>query len=99
MTDIECLQKLSTISGYCCAQKDKDALDHAMQIIKSQKHGTWLHTYWGGWTQEDADKVEYRCSECGAEFTCIKADWDWDYCPQCGAHMDKEAADVISESK
>ena len=35
MTDKECMQKLSAISNYCCAQKDKDALDYAMTVIKT----------------------------------------------------------------
>ena len=30
----ECIKKLSNISGYCCAQKDKDSLFMAMQALR-----------------------------------------------------------------
>ena len=34
MTREEQMQKLSAISNYCCAQKDKDALDAAIKDCK-----------------------------------------------------------------
>ena len=34
MTREEQMQKLSAISNYCCAQKDKDALDAAIRDCK-----------------------------------------------------------------
>ena len=57
-------------------------------ILAEDKHGCWLGT---SYNKEFDDKVfdEYRCSECGAEFGCV-GDIEWEYCPRCGAKMDKE---------
>lgn len=45
----------------------------------------------GRWVSDEAD-ILFHCSKCGAQ---ISTSWDyedlqWDYCPDCGAKMDKE---------
>ena len=92
MTDIECLQKLSTISGYCCAEKDKDALDYAMSAIKAKRpHARWVGEEYDGYADGYPVYEIWSCSRCGIEFRC--EDMDWQFCPRCGAQMDEEAAD------
>lgn len=51
-----------------------------------EKHGKWTQTY-ASWSQDyDTSKnIRYRCSECKGI-----AMWDTEYCPFCGAKMDKE---------
>lgn len=88
MTDIECLQKLSAISGYCCAQKDKDALDYAMAVIKERPHAKWIGPQLGT-IKSELDN--WKCSNCNQIFGCV--DMDWPYCPECGAKMDKGRED------
>ena len=61
MTKEECMQKLSAISNYCCAQKDKDALDMAIDDIKklekiSQLYNEWKNDYRVG-TGSTLDKI------------------------------------------
>ena len=98
MTDIECLQKLSTISGYCCAQKDKDALDHAMSFIKTaiDKSKSYWHGHWIDCDDSDDYSADgYDCSVCGCNESYATT-----YCPNCGARMLEEAAgDTQAERK
>lgn len=57
--------------------------------VRPVEHGCWLGCSYDGWGDGGYD--EYRCSECGAEFDSDAIDWD--YCPSCGAKMDKENKD------
>lgn len=55
-----------------------------------QKPAIQIHA---AWCQECSSTVggdtviEWRCSNCGAEYEA--EDLDWKFCPQCGAKMDK----------
>ena len=48
----------------------------------------------GRWIEQEADMdTIYECSVCGEPFVTIEgtpADNLWNYCPSCGARMDKE---------
>ena len=51
------------------------------------RHGRWLKIESGDW----ANATEYRCSECGKYRLAVNpVDYNWNYCPDCGARMDME---------
>ena len=47
------------------------------------RHGRWVWNDYGG-------IGNYHCSECGNICIC---NGDYDYCPNCGARMDKDETD------
>ncbi len=48
-----------------------------------------IHAEWEQINKNEYNVIpQWECSECGAEFECF--DIDFEYCPRCGAKMDKE---------
>lgn len=53
-------------------------------------HGRWVKIKSDDW----ANATEYRCSECGKYRLAVNpVDYNWNYCPNCGAKMDEVAED------
>ena len=51
-----------------------------------------IHAEWKQINKNEVNVIpQWKCSECGAEFECF--DMDFEYCPNCGAKMYKEAKD------
>nr|WP_306527766.1 hypothetical protein [Ruminococcus bromii] len=48
--------------------------------VQEIKHGKWISTV------NTLGEIEYHCSECGNYLFFLL----YDYCPYCGAKMDKE---------
>lgn len=49
------------------------------------KHGRWVKIESDDWT----NATEYRCSECGKYRLAVNpVDYNWNYCPNCGARME-----------
>ena len=76
--------------GRCCPHEFYDSIeqaiadsedgvpcDHLIEVAPV-RHGRWIK-----------DGVYYCCSQCGRSFHYrMEPQW-WNYCPQCGAMMDK----------
>lgn len=45
--------------------------------VRPERHGEWKKASY--------DRQVIYCSSCGERSPC---DWDWDFCPRCGAKMD-----------
>ena len=91
MTKEECMQKLSAISNYCCAQRDKDALDMAIDYMKNSAyviHAKWVPNY-----------GNVSCSSCGHTEDAAHVGKATHYCSFCGAKMDKEQQGESTDGK
>ena len=55
--------------------------------VEEHTHGYWVERY----------KDNYKCSECGSWWTCTEEEIinNFDYCPKCGARMDRKAPKVV----
>ena len=63
-----------------------EAFDMALKALEEHKTGKWIEK--DGW---DGD-VYYDCSVCGESWTTIEGtpwDNDMNYCPHCGAKMER----------
>lgn len=85
MNDQECIEKLERISGYCCAQKDKDAFEYAKKRLKEIPGK-------GSWESVEIDNEQWsQCPFCNSKFYFNDED-RFAFCPRCGADLteDKE---------
>lgn len=79
------------LCGYCSNTlcdgdcEETDALD-ALPTIDPVKHGKWKEV----WNDSRCCFV-YECSICGRPRSGVS---EWNYCPNCGAHMDKGESDA-----
>lgn len=72
--------------GHCGAKMDEEDVDQIKRIeAEPVKHAHWVAC-------EDEYEDEYKCSACGGIqfFAMTPQDEGWEYCPHCGAKMDKE---------
>lgn len=51
------------------------------------RYGKWIHK----WSGDGSTWLEQRCSECG--MVMEEEPIDYNFCPMCGARMDKDEAD------
>lgn len=103
MNDQECIEKLERISDYCCAQKDKDALDYAINCIKTSVSRAQINVMLGE-IEKSLSNVQNTLSvisEDDSFYPKIKGAEDAliDVLHTIHYYTDKEAADVISQSK
>ena len=75
------------------ASKAREIVVELPSVLPKRLHATW------DYVQYDANSRigNYHCSNCRAIFQC--ENMDFEYCPHCGAKMDKENTDVRDNFK
>ena len=73
------------IKGLPSAEVSQAVVNDSQGLVK---RGHWIGTEYGGYADGNPVYDAYECSECGAEF--YGEDFDFEYCPRCGAKMEVE---------
>lgn len=82
MTKKELIEQLRIAEHDCFAAEE--SLNQQAENMRTKfqliKHGYWIKTH-----------ATMRCSKCFVSFKLRNiGEWKWDYCPACGARMDKK---------
>ena len=61
----------------------------ANSMQSAEKHGKWLNRQKYNGYLEPINAWHHRCSECGFYIISANERNGWDYCPNCGARMER----------
>lgn len=83
------------VFGQFCASSDEteQALNAAIEEIKMIPAADVVPVVRGKWVWDDGEDMHYYCSCCHHNAygcTCEIIDGEYNYCPNCGAKMDKD---------
>ena len=87
------IEILKETKNDCEHYADKVCCDFAIRMVNLMPPADVQKVRYGKWMYEDSDLgwVDYKCSECGIIIHTDVQDEDlYDFCPYCGAKMDKE---------
>ena len=92
MTREEAIEYLKDMEFNCDVSYDKEALRLAIEALQQaeQKKGKW-EIVSDGYGNGEATACICECSECkDTIWVYKKADRKWNFCPNCGAEMEKK---------
>lgn len=88
MTREEAIEKLEAFAPFV-VDDTRQALDMAIEVLQAEpvKHGEWVHEGVDYMTEQECwSRLPCFCSECKQETRA----YFHNYCPNCGAKMDKD---------
>lgn len=83
MSDRDCNRCLYATRDGGCASWDCNFISIAEA---EPKRGRWIKWHWYADDSKDSLTEEYKCSECDFPW----GETDYNFCPNCGAKMEKE---------